>query len=134
MAKGYWIAHVDVGNAEEYQKYVEANAAAFRKYKAVCLARGGKSEALEGSGRARNVIWEFPSYEAALECYRSRIREWAKPPSSAWRTLPGSTPAFDASSSASPTASIVRATMIWLATLATCPAPFPPTSVTIAPG
>jgi uncharacterized protein (DUF1330 family) len=78
MAKGYWIAHVDVGNAEEYRKYVEANAAAFRKYKAVCLARGGKSEALEGSGRARNVIWEFPSYEAALECYRSTEYQQAK--------------------------------------------------------
>lgn len=71
MPKGYWIAHVDVGNAKEYGRYVEANAAAFRKYGAVCLARGGRSEALEGMGRTRNVIWEFPSYEAALQCYHS---------------------------------------------------------------
>jgi uncharacterized protein (DUF1330 family) len=78
MAKGYWIAHVDVSNAEEYKKYVDANGAAFKKYKAVCLARGGKSEAVEGVGRSRNVIWEFPSYQDALDCYRSTEYQSAK--------------------------------------------------------
>jgi uncharacterized protein (DUF1330 family) len=78
MAKGYWIAHVDVDNADEYKKYVDANGAAFKKYKAVCLARGGKTEALEGVGRARNVIWEFPSYQDALDCYRSTEYQRAK--------------------------------------------------------
>ena len=47
----------------------------------------------------------------------SRIFEDAKPPISAWRTLAGSAPAFEANTKASPTASMVRATMIWLATL-----------------
>ena len=28
MAKGYWIAHVDVADAERYKEYVAANAAA----------------------------------------------------------------------------------------------------------
>ena len=63
----------------------------------------------------------------------SRIFDDANPPISACRTLPGSAPAFDANSSASPTASIVSATMIWLATFVVCPSPLPPTRVMLAP-
>ncbi len=63
----------------------------------------------------------------------SSIRDDAKPPISACLTLPGSAPAFAASSSASPTASIVSATMIWLATFVVCPSPLPPTSVMFLP-
>src|SRR5260370_6097818 len=38
-------------------------------------------------------------------------------------------PAFEAKSNASPTASMVSATMIWFPTLHVWPSPFPPTSV-----
>ena len=38
--------------------------------------RGGKTEVVEGKSRSRVVIIEFPSYEAALACYRSP--EYAK--------------------------------------------------------
>ena len=71
MAKGYWIARVDVTDAEKYKNYVAANAAPLKKYGARFLVRGGACEAPEGSSRARNVVIEFPSYKAALECYRS---------------------------------------------------------------
>lgn len=71
MAKGYWIARVDVTDAEKYKNYVAANAAPLKKYGARFLVRAGAFENPEGSSRARNVIIEFPSYEAALECYRS---------------------------------------------------------------
>jgi len=71
MPKGYWIAHVEVENPDAYKKYVEASMAAYVKYGAVCLARGGAHTILEGAGRSRNVIWEFPSYQAALDCYNS---------------------------------------------------------------
>ncbi len=71
MPKGYWIAHVDVANLDEYKKYVEASTIAFKKYGATALARGGHSEVLEGQGRGRNVIWEFASYQDALDCYNS---------------------------------------------------------------
>jgi uncharacterized protein (DUF1330 family) len=71
MAKGYWIGRVDVTNPEEYKKYVAANGVAFARYGARFLVRGGRFEAVEGAARSRNVVIEFPSYEAALDCYRS---------------------------------------------------------------
>lgn len=71
MAKGYWVARVDVADAERYKDYVAANAVAFAKYGARFLVRGGRFENPEGSSRSRNVLIEFPSYQAALECWNS---------------------------------------------------------------
>ena len=71
MTKGYWIGRVDVTDPEGYAGYVAANGAAFAKYGARFVIRGGRFEAVEGTARARNVVIEFPSYQAALECYRS---------------------------------------------------------------
>jgi uncharacterized protein (DUF1330 family) len=71
MAKGYWIAHVDVRDPEGYKEYVAASAIAFQKYGAKPLARGGKYEQVEGRERARNVVLEFPSLKAAQDCYHS---------------------------------------------------------------
>jgi hypothetical protein len=63
----------------------------------------------------------------------SSTRDDANPPMSACRTFAGSAPIFDANSSASATASMLSATMIWFATLHVCPAPTSPTSVTFFP-
>ena len=71
MAKGYWIGRVDVNNDEGYKPYAAANPAIFKKFGGRFLVRGGKFEAPEGSARTRNVVIEFPSYAAALACYRS---------------------------------------------------------------
>ncbi len=71
MAKGYWIGRVDVTDPEGYAGYVAANGAAFAKYGARFVIRGGRFEAVEGAARSRNVVLEFPSYQAALDCYRS---------------------------------------------------------------
>jgi uncharacterized protein (DUF1330 family) len=71
MAKGYWIAGVDVTDPEGYKEYVAANAAAFSKYGARFIVRGGRFEAPEGTPRSRNVVLEFKDYETALACYRS---------------------------------------------------------------
>ena len=73
MAKGYWIYGADVDDAETYQRYVAANAEAFRAHGARFLVRGGAFENPEGASRSRNVVLEFPSYGAALECYRSQF-------------------------------------------------------------
>jgi len=71
MAKAYWIGHVEVNNDEGYKPYAAANPAIFKKFGARYVVRGGKFEAREGSSRARNVVIEFPSYQAALDCYNS---------------------------------------------------------------
>lgn len=78
MPKGYWIAHIDVSDADAYKKYVEANAVAFAKFEARFLVRGGQFETVEGASRSRNVVLEFPSYQAAIDCYRSPEYERAK--------------------------------------------------------
>ena len=78
MAKAYWIAHVTVTDMEEYQKYVESAPPAFEKYGAKILARGGNYEVMEGSGRARNVVIEFASFEDAIACYRSEEYQKAR--------------------------------------------------------
>ena len=71
MAKGYWIARVDIRDPERYKDYVAAAKPAFEKYGASFIARGGAFTQLEGRARARNVIIEFPSHQAAVDCYNS---------------------------------------------------------------
>ena len=76
--KGYWIAHVDMTDPEGYKAYQAANAKPFGMYGARFLVRGGRQEVVEGKVRSRCVIMEFPSYEAALACYRSPEYQAAK--------------------------------------------------------
>jgi uncharacterized protein (DUF1330 family) len=71
MAKGYWIAHVDVDNDEGYKPYAAANPAIFKKFGGRFVIRAGKSEVPEGKARSRHVVIEFPDYASALACYRS---------------------------------------------------------------
>jgi len=71
MAKGYWIARIDVSNMDGYKEYVAQNGAVFAKYGAKFLVRGGRFEAPEGSRRSRNVVLEFKDYDTALACYHS---------------------------------------------------------------
>ena len=71
MAKGYWIVQVDISDPTAYQDYVKANAAPIAAFGGHFLVRGGKSEAPEGAWRARCVVLEFPSFQAAHDCYRS---------------------------------------------------------------
>jgi uncharacterized protein (DUF1330 family) len=71
MAKGYWIAHVDVHNEEAYKPYATANPPIFRKYGGRFVVRADKFECTEGATRSRNIVIEFPDYAAALACYNS---------------------------------------------------------------
>jgi uncharacterized protein (DUF1330 family) len=78
MAKGYWIARVDVTDPDGYQAYVKANAAAFSKFGASFIIRGGRFEAPEGSPRSRNIVLEFADYATAMACYHSPEYQAAK--------------------------------------------------------
>ena len=71
MPKGYWVATVEVHDPEQYKKYVEANGSVFAKYGAKFLVRAGKQEVGEGKMGNRTVVLEFPSYQAAHDCWHS---------------------------------------------------------------
>jgi uncharacterized protein (DUF1330 family) len=71
MAKGYWIARVDVHNDEGYKAYAANNPAIFKKFGGRFIVRAGKFNAIEGQSRSRNVVIEFPDYDAAMACYNS---------------------------------------------------------------
>lgn len=72
MAKGYWLVHITVTDAENYPRYLAADKIAFDKYGARFLVRGGRHEAPEGQARERHVVIEFDSYAQALACYHSQ--------------------------------------------------------------
>ncbi len=76
MAKGYWIATIDVTDPEEYKGYVAAVVEPFRKYGAKWIIRGSPPNAVEGNSRSRVVVLEFADYATALACYQSP--EYAK--------------------------------------------------------
>ncbi|MEM8797445.1 MAG: DUF1330 domain-containing protein [Pseudomonadota bacterium] len=70
MAKGYWIARMDVRDPEAYKGYVEGARSAFQRHNAKFIVRGGAVTELEGGSRSRNVVIEFPSVDAAIACYK----------------------------------------------------------------
>jgi uncharacterized protein (DUF1330 family) len=78
MTKGYWIVRADVSNQAKYDAYRADNAEALSKHGAKFLVRGGSFEAPEGRSRSRNVVVEFPSYQAAVDCYHSPEYQRAK--------------------------------------------------------
>ena len=71
MPKGYWIAHITVKDPVVYESYRAINSKAFDTYGGRFLVRGGQHEIARGTSRDRHVIVEFPSYQAARDCYAS---------------------------------------------------------------
>ncbi|MEE4481458.1 DUF1330 domain-containing protein [Serratia ficaria] len=67
----YWIAHVNIHNPEHYQHYMDLAPAAFKRYNARFIARGGEAQTLEGPSFAKHVLIEFADMESALACYHS---------------------------------------------------------------
>jgi uncharacterized protein (DUF1330 family) len=71
MAKGYWVAQMDIHDSAAYDRYKAKNGVAFAEFGGRFVVRGGQQAIIEGAGRARTVLIEFPSYQAALDCYHS---------------------------------------------------------------
>lgn len=74
----YWIAHVNIDDAQQYQNYIELAPLAFKKYQAKFIARGENATSLEGEAFKKHVIIEFPDYQTALDCYHSDEYQLAK--------------------------------------------------------
>ena len=87
MPKGYWVARVDVSDPEKYKAYMAANALPFKNYGARFLVRAGRFENPEGASRGRNVVIEFASYQAALDCYHSPEYQEAIRLRTPWSTI-----------------------------------------------
>tara|TARA_B100001175_G_scaffold282186_1_gene261110 strand:+ start:243 stop:542 length:300 start_codon:yes stop_codon:yes gene_type:complete len=72
MKKGYWISlYSKVENQENLKKYSEAVTPIIKSFGGVPLIRGGKHQTYNGDDVIRTVVWEFPSYEKAIECHNS---------------------------------------------------------------
>ena len=70
--KGYWISlYTKVENQENLKKYAEVVTPIIKSFGGVPLVRGGKNKVFDGESFLRTVIWEFPSYDKAMECHNS---------------------------------------------------------------
>ena len=67
----YVIGEIEVTDPAAYEDYRKQVLAVVTQYGGRFLVRGGKYETVKGASRSRNVLIEFPSYEAALECFHS---------------------------------------------------------------
>jgi uncharacterized protein (DUF1330 family) len=65
MPKAYVIARAKVTNATQWAVYAAAATEVIKHYGGRPLIRGGPMMVAEGEGRARNVVIEFESFEAA---------------------------------------------------------------------
>ena len=71
--KGYWIAlYKKINSAENLKDYSTKVTPIIKSFGGKPLVRGGVYECLEGQDFSRTVIWEFPSYERAIECHNSK--------------------------------------------------------------
>ena len=71
--RGYWIAlYKRIDNPKNLKDYSTNVTSVIKGYGGKALVRGGEYQCLEGENFSRTVIWEFPSYEAAIECHKSK--------------------------------------------------------------
>ena len=73
MSKAYWcVTYISIENLEKLKKYAEVVTPVIKSFGGQALVRGGKFQILEGKNFIRTVIWEFPSYQKAIECHESK--------------------------------------------------------------
>ena len=70
--KAYWVSlYTKIKNQENLKNYAQTVTPIIKKYGGIALVRGGKHITYEGEDFPRTVIWEFPSYDKAVECHES---------------------------------------------------------------
>ena len=73
MPKGYWLAtYKKIESKDNLRNYAAKATETIKSYGGNPLVRGGKYKVYEGDNFSRTVIWEFPSYEKAIECHDSK--------------------------------------------------------------
>jgi uncharacterized protein (DUF1330 family) len=66
------IAHIDVKDPTRYEDYKRMSPISIEKFGGRFIARGGKTESLEGTWQPKRlVLIEFPSVERAREWWAS---------------------------------------------------------------
>jgi uncharacterized protein (DUF1330 family) len=69
----YWLARARVDEPDQYARYAIQVPGILERFGGKVLARGGRHEILEGPSEfARFVVIEFPSLEAARDCFNSK--------------------------------------------------------------
>ncbi|MGO4907068.1 DUF1330 domain-containing protein [Pseudorhodobacter sp. W20_MBD10_FR17] len=71
MAKGYWMVQVEISDPKTYDDYRAVVAPPLALYGGRFLVRAGNQIVKEGTAKSRPVLVEFPSYQAAQDCYDS---------------------------------------------------------------
>ena len=70
---GYWVAlYKKINSTKNLKDYSAKVTPIIKSFGGKPLVRGGEYQSLEGEDFPRTVIWEFPSYEVALECHNSK--------------------------------------------------------------
>ena len=71
--KGYWVAlYKKIDSTKNLKDYSTKVTSIIKSFGGKPLVRGGEYQCLEGENFLRTVIWEFPSYDAANECHKSK--------------------------------------------------------------
>ena len=71
--KGYWIAlYKKIENQDNLKNYGAKVTPVIKSFGGKPLVRGGKYQNFEGEDFPRTVIWEFPTFDKAIECHQSR--------------------------------------------------------------
>ena len=70
-AKGYWIVTASITDPEGFAPYRDAAGPVIAGFGGRAIVRGDVTEVAEGVSHGRPFIVEFPSLQAARDCYAS---------------------------------------------------------------
>jgi uncharacterized protein (DUF1330 family) len=71
MPKGYWVVRLDVTDTAAFHSYAKVAQDMVGRFGGRYLVRAGVVLDSEGHTRARTSVIEFPTVEAAVDCYQS---------------------------------------------------------------
>ena len=88
--KGYWVAlYKKIDSTKNLKDYSTKVTSIIKSFGGKPLVRGGEYKCLEGDNFPRTVIWEFPTFEKAIQCHDSQEYQegWALAKDSTERNL-----------------------------------------------